>query len=75
MMMRIGYFTSIEGWGGSETYLLTLMKGVCKSGHTPILFGIEGTRLFREARESAIECIAWKDFRRALVYKGAGGEG
>ena len=75
MMMRIGYFTSIEGWGGSETYLLTLMKGVCKSGHTPILFGIEGTRLFREARESAIECIAWKDLSRACVDQGAGGGG
>jgi len=58
--MKIGFFTSIEGWGGSETYLLTLMKGIRKAGHVPVLFGIEGTRLFRDARDVEIECVAWK---------------
>lgn len=58
--MRIGFFTSIEGWGGSETYLLSLMMGVREAGHVPVLFGIEGTRLWREAKVGNIECVAWK---------------
>lgn len=58
--MKIGFFTSIEGWGGSETYLLSLMKGVREAGHMPVLFGIEGTRLYREAQDAGLECVAWK---------------
>jgi glycosyltransferase involved in cell wall biosynthesis len=58
--MKIGFFTSIEGWGGSESYLLSLMQGVREAGHVPVLFGINGARLFREASEAGIECIAWK---------------
>lgn len=58
--MKIGFFTSIEGWGGSETYLLSLMRGIREAGHIPVLFGIEGTRLYREAQNVGIECVAWK---------------
>ena len=62
--MRIGYFTSIEGWGGSETYLLSVIRGVREAGHIPVLFGIQGTRLWREAREAKIECVAWKSLKK-----------
>jgi len=65
--MRLGFFTSIEGWGGSETYLLSLMKGVRDAGHVPALFGIEGTRLYCEAREANIECVAWKGLKNISV--------
>lgn len=58
--MKIGFFTSIEGWGGSETYLLAMMKGVRASGHVPILFGVEGTRLWSETAAAGIERLAWK---------------
>lgn len=57
--MRIGYFTSIEGWGGSETYLKSLMLGVRERGHKPLLFGVDGTRLWDEAKAAGIEAIAW----------------
>lgn len=57
--MKIGFFTSIEGWGGSETYLLSLMQGLREAGHQPLLYGVEGARLFREATNVGIECIAW----------------
>lgn len=59
--MRIGFFTSIENWGGSETYLLLLMQGIRKRGHTPVLFGIKGTRLWQEAAAVTIDSIAWKN--------------
>ncbi len=58
--MRIGFFTSIEGWGGSETYLLSLMRGVADAGHEPVLYGVEGTRLFRDTQKSGIAVVAWK---------------
>ena len=58
--MRIGYFTSIEGWGGSEICLQTLLRGVREQGHEPVLFGIEGTRLTQETRRDGIECVIWK---------------
>ena len=51
--MKIGYFTSIEGWGGSEMYLLRLMQGVRERGHEVLLFGVEGTRLWAEAGAGA----------------------
>lgn len=57
--MRIGYFTSIEGWGGSETYLKSLMLGVRERGHEPVLFGIDGTRLWEEAKAAGITAVAW----------------
>jgi len=58
--MRIGFFTSVVGWGGSEICLQTLLRGVRELGHEPVLFGIEGTRLLREIRNEGIECVAWK---------------
>jgi glycosyltransferase involved in cell wall biosynthesis len=58
--MRIGYFTSIEGWGGSEVYLLSLMRGVRALGHEPVLFGVAGARLYAEALQDGIRCVAWK---------------
>ena len=58
--MRIGYFTSIEGWGGSETFLRDLMLGVQAAGHEVVLIGIKGSRLFDELGPLGVECIAWK---------------
>lgn len=59
LIMNIGYYTSIDGWGGSEMYLLAMIKSIRGAGHIPVLFGIEGTRLFNEARETGIQCVAW----------------
>ena len=59
--MKIGFFTSIEGWGGSETYLLSLMIGIRDAGHVPVLFGVKGTRLWREAHDACIEGISWRN--------------
>jgi glycosyltransferase involved in cell wall biosynthesis len=64
--MRIVYFTSVDGWGGSESYLLTLMKGVQARGHEIVLLGIEGTRLFDEANAKGIECVAWRQTGKLL---------
>ena len=58
--MRIGYFTSIDGWGGSESYLLTLMTGMRARGHEVVLIGIEGSRLFTEVSRLGWECHAWR---------------
>ena len=69
--MRIGYYTSIEGWGGSESHLLSLMEMVRKQGHEPVLFGIEGTRLFSECRTRDITCVAWKRIGIANVLEEA----
>jgi len=56
--MHIGFYTSIEGWGGSESYLLDLMRGVVRRGHAVTLFGVEGTRLWGVAGESGLGCVA-----------------
>ncbi len=61
--MKIGYFTSIEGWGGSEMYLLRLMRGVRDRGHDVVMFGVEGTRLWEEAGKAGIESIAWRSIQ------------
>ncbi len=57
--MRIGFFTAVEGWG-AETYLLSLMRGVRDAGHTPVLYDVDRTRLFREAAQAGIATVAWK---------------
>jgi hypothetical protein len=61
--MKIGYFTSIEGWGGSEMYLLRLMQGVRVHGYAVLLFCIEGTRLWDEAGEIGIDRVAWRSIQ------------
>jgi len=61
--MKIGYFTSIEGWGGSEMYLLRMMQGIRERGHEVLLFGIKGTRLWEEAGMVGIERIAWRSIQ------------
>ena len=61
MPMRIGFFTSIEEWGGSETYLKSLMLGVREHGHIPVLFGIRGTRLWDEMAQAGVLCVAWSE--------------
>ncbi len=61
--MKIGFFTSIEGWGGSEMYLLRLMRGVRERGHEVLLFGVEGTRLWDEAGKVGIERVAWRSIQ------------
>jgi glycosyltransferase involved in cell wall biosynthesis len=63
--MKIGYFTSIEGWGGSEMYLLRLMLGVRELGHEVVLFGVAGTRLWDEAAAVGIERVAWRSILAA----------
>jgi len=62
--MKIGFFTSIEGWGGSEIQLLTLMEGLRNVGHNPVLYGIGGTRLCEECRARGIQQVAWKTVPR-----------
>ncbi len=59
--MKIGYFTSIEGWGGSELYIRDLMLAVRQLGHEPVLFGLSGSRLMDEARALGISCVPWKE--------------
>jgi glycosyltransferase involved in cell wall biosynthesis len=61
--MRIGFFTSVDGWGGSEMYLKSLMEKMEGLGHQAVLFGIEGTRLFKEAVKAGIPCVAWRRSR------------
>jgi len=56
--MHIGYFTSIEGWGGSETYLQSLICGVRERGHDVTLFGVDGTRLWQEMQACGVPCVA-----------------
>jgi glycosyltransferase involved in cell wall biosynthesis len=58
--MRIGFFTSIDGWGGSEMYLKTLILSLRQEGHDPVLIGVEGSRLFGELKAEGVECVAWK---------------
>jgi glycosyltransferase involved in cell wall biosynthesis len=58
--MRIGYFTSIEDWGGSESYLRALMLGVRAKGHEVVLFGVGGSRLLGEMTAVGVPCVAWK---------------
>lgn len=58
--MNIGFFTSIDDWGGSENYLFGLMQGVREQKHGVFLFGIQGTRLFKQCQEAGIECVAWR---------------
>ena len=59
--MRIGFFTSIGGWGGSENYLKSLVLGVRETGHEVVLFGVAGSRLFRELSAADVPCVAWQD--------------
>ena len=59
--MRIGFFTSIEGWGGSEQYLQSLMTGVRAVGHETVLFGIDRSRLMREMSTGGVPCVAWSE--------------
>lgn len=58
--MRIGLFTSIGGWGGSEIYLKTIMLSLRESGHEPVLIGVQGSRLFAELESEGVECVAWR---------------
>lgn len=58
--MRIGFFTSIEGWGGSETFLRDLMLGIRAAGHDVVLIGVEGSRLVGEMRAKGVECVVWR---------------
>lgn len=57
--MRIGFFTSIGGWGGSEIYLKTIMLSLRESGHDPVLIGVQGARLFAELEAEGVQCVAW----------------
>jgi len=59
--VKIGFFTSIQGWGGSETYLRTLMLGVRDAGHEAVLFGVDGSRLISEMRDAGLTCVPWTD--------------
>lgn len=57
--MKIGFLTSIQGWGGSELYLRSLMRGIRRRGHEVILFGVEGVRLTSEMRAENVEVVCW----------------
>ena len=61
--MKIGFFTSNIGGGGSESYLLDLMLGARSKGHHPILFGVKGTRLFKDALIENIDVVACSKIR------------
>lgn len=57
--MRVGFLTSICGWGGSEVYLGALIRGVGEQGHIPVLFGIHGARLTAEMEAAGVEIRSW----------------
>jgi glycosyltransferase involved in cell wall biosynthesis len=57
--VHVGYFSSIDGWGGSEAYLLSVMRGARDAGHAATLFGLRGTRLLAAAEADGIRCVAW----------------
>jgi len=84
--MRIGFFTAIDGWGGSEVYLRSMILGVRARGHEPVLFGVSGTRLYNEIKQAGVECVAWKNAESVFAslrrdkcgtrnLEGGGGEG
>ncbi len=63
--MRLGFFTGIDGWGGSEVFLHEMLLGAKAKGHGVVLFGIEGSRLMREMREAGVDCVAWRGARES----------
>ena len=65
--MRIGLFTSIDGWGGSETYLRSLMLGLRERGQNVVLFGVGGSRLMGEMTALGVECHVWTGGRTVTV--------
>jgi glycosyltransferase involved in cell wall biosynthesis len=67
--MKIGYFTSIEEWGGSETYLLNIMQGVRERGHEVVIYGIERSRLLAEADKLQVKTVAWQTATRGLSHE------
>jgi len=58
--MRIGFFTSVPGWGGSEVYLRDLILRVRGRGHAPVLFGVSGTWLWDEMGKADVPRVAWQ---------------
>ncbi len=69
-VMKIGYFTSIEGWGGSEIQLRDLIISMRKAGNNVILFGVRGSRLFWELEEMGLQCVSWKTLPRSAGVMG-----
>ena len=55
--MKIGFFTGLDAWGGSESYLKQLIVAVRASGHAVVLFGVGGTRIIDELRLEGVECV------------------
>lgn len=58
--MRIGYFSSISEWGGSESYLLSLITGIRDKGHEAVFFGIEDSWLWEKLEKENVERVAWR---------------
>ena len=68
--MKIGFFTSNKEWGGSESYLKSIIHGMREKGHNVVFFGVEGSRLFQEINAEGIECAAWTSSRYTRSDKG-----
>ncbi len=61
--MKIGFFSAHRGpigGGGAERYLLSLMLGVRKHGHEPLLFGVEGASTITQATAHGIPTVIWR---------------
>ncbi|MBN1671919.1 MAG: glycosyltransferase family 4 protein [Kiritimatiellae bacterium] len=62
--MRIGFFTSVEDWGGSEIYLKSLVLGVRQAGHEVVVFGVRDSQLWAELGDEGVPRVAWVRARR-----------
>jgi glycosyltransferase involved in cell wall biosynthesis len=58
--LKIGWFTSIEGWGGSEIVSYNVILRLKEMGEEPVLFGVEGSKLFSSLQKEGIQCAGWK---------------
>ncbi|MEI6970794.1 MAG: glycosyltransferase [bacterium] len=59
--LRIGLFTSIQGWGGSEMYLLSFASALLARGHEVVLFGSRGSQLWAALDGKDVLCVDWRD--------------
>ncbi len=55
--MRLGFFTSIEDYGGSEMYLRALILGARDAGHQVTLFGVGSAGLTADMRSAGVSCV------------------
>jgi glycosyltransferase involved in cell wall biosynthesis len=69
--MRIGLFTSIDGWGGSERYLELLAGALRSRGLAPVVLGLSGTELARRCAKHGIEFVSWRSAEEPIAAAAA----